>query len=171
MNRDDLWKVHAACKDSPTDWWFPESSSPARVPRAICASCPVRVDCLQYALVGEAKAELYGVWGGAGERGRRYLRSLWVRSPHPDRVAGPEGCDCEFCAALVEHERRLAALAVGEPEGQPLVTYGAGAQHGRAVTYARGCRCDDCREAMRESRRQALARRKAAAGEDAGEVA
>lgn len=77
-------------------------------------------------------------------------------------MTGPEGCDCGFCAALVEHERRLAALAAGEPEGERLVTFGPGAQHGKAVTYARGCRCEDCRTGMRESRREALARRRAA---------
>ena len=39
--------------------------------RAICARCPVRPDCLAYALdTGQA----YGIWGGASEDDRRAMR-------------------------------------------------------------------------------------------------
>lgn len=37
----------------------------------MCQSCPVRADCLGYAMTA---VERYGVWGGIAERGRRRLR-------------------------------------------------------------------------------------------------
>jgi WhiB family transcriptional regulator, redox-sensing transcriptional regulator len=40
--------------------------------KAICAACPVRKDCLDYAI---ATHEPHGVWGGLNELERR---PLWV---------------------------------------------------------------------------------------------
>jgi hypothetical protein len=39
--------------------------------KAVCAGCPVRSDCLRYAL---AAGPLQGVWGGLTEEERRLLR-------------------------------------------------------------------------------------------------
>jgi WhiB family redox-sensing transcriptional regulator len=38
--------------------------------KAICARCPVRAECLEFAL---GTGEAYGVWGGAGEYERRAM--------------------------------------------------------------------------------------------------
>lgn len=38
--------------------------------RRICNSCPVRDDCLEYALENRID---HGMWGGVSERGRRRL--------------------------------------------------------------------------------------------------
>jgi WhiB family redox-sensing transcriptional regulator len=38
---------------------------------AVCRACPVRADCLEYALAG---VEMFGVWGGTSERARRRMR-------------------------------------------------------------------------------------------------
>lgn len=40
--------------------------------RRICADCPVRIDCYQYAL---EHRELTGIWGGFGEGARRQERA------------------------------------------------------------------------------------------------
>lgn len=65
------WTVDAACRTVDLDVFFPgrgESTGPAE---SVCAGCPVRVDCLVFAVTN---GELYGVWGGVGERSRRRIR-------------------------------------------------------------------------------------------------
>ena len=52
------------------DIFYPASDEEAEEAKAICAQCPVRQACLEYAL---ANRERDGVWGGATERERRRL--------------------------------------------------------------------------------------------------
>lgn len=70
------WLADAACEDVAPEIFFPSSSASAsfNVPEArrICRSCPVRMQCLEYAL---ANNERWGVWGGLTERERRRLRA------------------------------------------------------------------------------------------------
>lgn len=155
INHDELWRHHAACLDSDPALWFPDGG-PAIPARTICATCPVREDCLERALV---TGELHGVWGGASERVRRHLRRMLNLSPHPDNPRRRRDCGCAYCAAVGEHWGRLRALARSE-EARRLRDNGPGARHGYASTYARGCRCEKCLEAMRESRRINAARRR-----------
>ena len=68
----------AACKGAGTDLFFGPAAEfvTARQLReaeakAICAGCPVRLECLAYAL---DSGEAYGVWGGATEDERRAMR-------------------------------------------------------------------------------------------------
>jgi WhiB family transcriptional regulator, redox-sensing transcriptional regulator len=51
--------------------FFPTRGESARDAKAICATCPVRQECLEYALRWD---QLCGVWGGLSERERRQLR-------------------------------------------------------------------------------------------------
>jgi WhiB family transcriptional regulator, redox-sensing transcriptional regulator len=74
-NLAEWWSL-AACQSADPDLFFPISGSgPARVQveraKAVCADCPVRTDCLRYAL---AAGPLQGVWGGLTEEERRLLR-------------------------------------------------------------------------------------------------
>jgi WhiB family redox-sensing transcriptional regulator len=39
--------------------------------RELCATCPVRVECLEYALADES---LTGLWGGTTDTERRMIR-------------------------------------------------------------------------------------------------
>jgi WhiB family redox-sensing transcriptional regulator len=66
----------AACKDMPTDMFFPSGEEIAvKTQRAIkvCNSCPIAVQCLTWAIANED----YGVWGGTTATERKELR----RSP------------------------------------------------------------------------------------------
>jgi WhiB family redox-sensing transcriptional regulator len=69
------WREHAACTGK-TDKMFPEKSGyvadyePAQ---RICATCPVRRECLRYAIDNN---ERYGVWGGTSPSERRRLASV-----------------------------------------------------------------------------------------------
>jgi WhiB family redox-sensing transcriptional regulator len=46
--------------------------------KAICADCPVRSGCLEYALT--PPLEMHGVWGGKSDRERRRLRRAQRRT-------------------------------------------------------------------------------------------
>jgi WhiB family redox-sensing transcriptional regulator len=63
------WRRSAACRTADPELFFPVSSDgPSRAQeeraKAVCRSCAVRRQCLQYAL---AAREAYGVWGGMAE--------------------------------------------------------------------------------------------------------
>jgi WhiB family redox-sensing transcriptional regulator len=72
------WTADAACRDLHPAPWFPERGQPADTAKAVCASSPVRVECLDYAL---ANYERHGVWGGMTEHERRRLRRARARAP------------------------------------------------------------------------------------------
>jgi WhiB family redox-sensing transcriptional regulator len=63
------WFDDAACRDTDTTVFFPTSDAQAAEAKAICASCPVREECLEHALETRPAD---GVWGGltATERHR-----------------------------------------------------------------------------------------------------
>jgi WhiB family redox-sensing transcriptional regulator len=73
---DRRWRAQAACQRLPTDLFFPIGHGPGaqaqtRLAKEICDACPVRSQCLDYALATNAR---YGVFGGLGEDERREVR-------------------------------------------------------------------------------------------------
>ncbi len=75
---DRSWQPIALCSGNHSHLFFPPSTSERKDERekrearakSICAICPVRVPCLEYA--AEIK-EPYGIWGGMTEAERRQL--------------------------------------------------------------------------------------------------
>lgn len=71
------WADQAACRGTDPDVFFPERGDrgqrPAAEARRLCASCPVRVECLDYAI--QAK-ERWGIWGGLTATELRRARKL-----------------------------------------------------------------------------------------------
>lgn len=72
------WRDDAACSGMDGEIWFPVVHTPGwedQLARAkkICAACPVRQECLEYALDTGQRA---GVWGGLSEKEREELRPL-----------------------------------------------------------------------------------------------
>jgi WhiB family transcriptional regulator, redox-sensing transcriptional regulator len=67
------WFADAACAGTDPDLMFPvEAKGPTvAAAKAVCASCPVRVDCLLHAL---NEGEEHGVWGGLNEHERQRVR-------------------------------------------------------------------------------------------------
>ncbi|MFI7361614.1 WhiB family transcriptional regulator [Streptomyces sp. NPDC050149] len=70
------WRMLAACREADPDLFFPiGSTGPALVQtedaKAVCRSCPVRQECLRWALDNGQDA---GVWGGLDETERRALK-------------------------------------------------------------------------------------------------
>jgi len=67
---------HAACRPHPTRWWF--TDQPESVDAyLICVSCPVRGECLAFAL---DHPDLVGIWAATTTEERARLRT---RSHHP----------------------------------------------------------------------------------------
>jgi WhiB family redox-sensing transcriptional regulator len=67
---NQAWRSKAACRGLDPAVFYPPSDEEAGEAKAVCASCPVREACLEYAL---ANRERDGVWGGATERERRRI--------------------------------------------------------------------------------------------------
>lgn len=51
------WRSDAACRSHDVAMFFPERNAPTEPALAICATCPVRAECLD-------AADDDGIWGG-----------------------------------------------------------------------------------------------------------
>ena len=67
------WADKAKCLVAEPDTFFPEKGGSTREAKRICSGCPVKDECLEYALEND---ERFGIWGGLSERERRKLRRL-----------------------------------------------------------------------------------------------
>jgi WhiB family transcriptional regulator, redox-sensing transcriptional regulator len=71
------WRKDALCRGVDTNLFFPagelgeEPVLHAETAKAVCFTCPVREECLEYAL---ATDQPFGVWGGTTEAERRSIR-------------------------------------------------------------------------------------------------
>jgi WhiB family transcriptional regulator, redox-sensing transcriptional regulator len=69
------WMRRAACRGQGFDAWFPpghDYGEEAEAGKLVCAACPVRAECLDYALDGRIR---HGLWGGLTPMERRaFLR-------------------------------------------------------------------------------------------------
>jgi WhiB family redox-sensing transcriptional regulator len=68
---DESWRQAALCAETDPEAFFPEKGGSTREAKRVCAGCPVRLQCLEYALGND---ERFGIWGGLSERERRRLR-------------------------------------------------------------------------------------------------
>ena len=76
---ENLWRRLAACRDSAPDLFFPIGATglaldQIEAAKTICLGCPVRDECLEFALETNQEA---GIWGGTSEDERRHLRREW----------------------------------------------------------------------------------------------
>lgn len=75
------WQDRGRCRDLDPDLFFPplegESSEQRQAresaAKAVCGTCPVRSDCLAWAITNR---ERLGVWGGLNERERQAAIAL-----------------------------------------------------------------------------------------------
>jgi WhiB family redox-sensing transcriptional regulator len=70
------WRSQAACTTEDPELFFPIGTTGLAVDQVdeakrVCARCPVREDCLEYALASNQDA---GIWGGLTEDERRTLK-------------------------------------------------------------------------------------------------
>lgn len=110
MTHDLTWQEGAICatddvhilniffhdEDSPEDY-TPEA-------KRICGNCPVRRECLQYALDNE---ERFGVWGGADETTRRWALSIDQYGKPIQRVREMKCPYCESTEIITVARRKV----------------------------------------------------------------
>ncbi|WP_303902655.1 WhiB family transcriptional regulator [Enteractinococcus helveticum] len=65
------WQADALCAQTDPEAFFPEKGGSTRDAKKVCGACPVKQQCLEYALSND---ERFGIWGGMSERERRRLR-------------------------------------------------------------------------------------------------
>jgi Transcription factor WhiB len=76
------WRDRAGCRGTDPGVFFPGRGESAEPARRICASCPVRQQCLDYAI---SHGIVHGIWGGLAERDRRALRTRHVSAARRER--------------------------------------------------------------------------------------
>jgi len=78
------WRERAGCRGADLEVFFPGRGETAEPARRICAGCPVRQPCLDYAI---SHGIVDGIWGGLTERDRRALRTRHVSAARRERDA------------------------------------------------------------------------------------
>lgn len=111
------WRDDAACLGMDPDLFFPPPGwYGAEEAKAICQGCPVRAECLDYAVTTVQK---YGIWGGTNEQERQQIRKqrgLIVRTePACGTIAGyrrhqnrnqPTCTECKAAMARYQARRK-----------------------------------------------------------------
>lgn len=74
------WRQHAICRDTDPDLFFPVGTTGQALiqidrAREVCNQCPVKRDCLEFALETNQDS---GIWGGMSEEERRAMRRAAV---------------------------------------------------------------------------------------------
>lgn len=110
---DQSWKKDAACKGMTALFWPPRGANEiADRARAICATCPVAMECLAFGLY-----EREGIWGGLSVKPRRRIARAVRASHRRVRVCGTRsayqgGCRCDDCRAANTAYLRMLRGAV-----------------------------------------------------------
>jgi WhiB family redox-sensing transcriptional regulator len=67
---EHAWMLAGLCRERDPSFFFPSDGVGVDRARRVCAECPVKEPCLEYALRYRIE---HGVWGGASERERRRI--------------------------------------------------------------------------------------------------
>jgi len=123
---DTNWQSESLCakkqNEHMVEWFFSEQPEEKYAAKNLCFSCPVRKDCIKYAL---EQKEIWGVWGGRDENEIRRILSVDANGDEYRRGRYPQ---CPFCFARTG---KLTTYIVDLPGG------------GRWTT-ARMVECTDC---------------------------
>ena len=97
------WMTQAACAGCDPELWFASRGGTYANAKKVCQRCPVRQECLEYALRWNIE---FGVWGGASRNERLALRARTnptkprlLPAAHGTTSRYARGCHCEACTA------------------------------------------------------------------------
>lgn len=62
-----MWRAHRACADRDVSFFFPSDRGGVKRAIKVCDSCPVREQCLEFAICNQI---VDGIWGGTTETTR-----------------------------------------------------------------------------------------------------
>lgn len=99
------WKLNSACELEPIDLFFPSRGQSAKPAKVICSMCPVKVECLTYAIENR---EWDGIWGGTNEKDRRPLIRQYEAGTPVEALVVPlpkHGCGCQECREVGQRDR------------------------------------------------------------------
>lgn len=85
------WRYRGACFGIDPDVMYPEHLAGVVEAKRVCGPCPVRAECLEYALVND---EDFGIWGGESALKRRKMRKARkarLTTTGPPRRRDPTG--------------------------------------------------------------------------------
>jgi len=153
----ESWWDHAACSGK-THLFFPlqGQNGKAKAAKRICnEQCPVRVECLEHALM---TGDDQGIRGGLGEDQRRRMRRAWRKMASGELAGGQRRLN-RLVRKTVYH------LDEGETPEWIAQRNTEGATCGTISKFNRGCRCEPCHEAL------ALANHRRKQRESAGQYA
>jgi WhiB family redox-sensing transcriptional regulator len=96
------WRHRGACIGIDPELFFPTGTGAAAdrqaaEAKAVCVLCPVREDCLAWAL---RKGEQGGIWGGLDQDERRSAARARVRP-----IGAPDGIECKGCHKVLPPDR------------------------------------------------------------------
>ena len=80
---DMSWQKQASCLGTHPDLFFPKSGVSHKEAKAVCQSCPVRQDCLDFAIVA---GEEFGIWGGLNGKQRQRVRRARPKPEEPSQT-------------------------------------------------------------------------------------
>ena len=95
------WQDQALCAQSDPEEWYPEPGDSVNRPKRICRQCPVRVECLAYAM---DRDEPHGLWGGLSREERKDSAPAYARGTSL-RVLIADA-DAAWDAVLAAHAER-----------------------------------------------------------------
>lgn len=108
------WAAKGRCRSAPKEVFFPAPGDSIDPAKAICADCPVREQCLDYAL---AHPRLQGVWGGTSGKERRLIHQGAMARPSVEpapagtRTRTRKGELYRTLSQLLDHPGRWARVA------------------------------------------------------------
>jgi WhiB family redox-sensing transcriptional regulator len=116
--KPEPWMAEGLCGQTDPEMFFPEKGGSTKNAKKVCQACPVRAECLDYALAGDQR---FGIWGGLSERERRRLRTASKETPPPPRVARREWTPEEdsrlrYLAADPDRTNGTIARILGRPQ-------------------------------------------------------
>ena len=70
------WTKHGQSTKANPEIFFPPKGNPGTEAKQVCANCPVRGECLDYAIEAD---EEFGIWGGLNRAERLHVRGTAPR--------------------------------------------------------------------------------------------
>jgi WhiB family redox-sensing transcriptional regulator len=147
------WQEQGLCADPKNrkyvELFFSDVASERYEAKNLCFACPVRKDCIKYAL--ESK-EIWGIWGGKDQNEIRRTLSVNVDGNEVRRGRYPQ---CPYCSARTKD---LTAAIVDDPDGgrwtvMRVVTCGACTFSWRSRTSANAVNAYHAEKADKKSKR------------------